>query len=93
MKLIPASAGDGRYFVHVDKILPAFISNVEDTTLSTTLSFGGVQVRTVEHIISALEGLGVDNCRMELEGGNEVRSKKEKRKFKFYNIVFQCFRT
>jgi UDP-3-O-[3-hydroxymyristoyl] N-acetylglucosamine deacetylase len=93
LRLIPASAGVGRYFVHVsdplwtnqeeliggvdeseEKMLPATIMNVSDTTLSTTLSVGGAKVRTVEHIISALEGLGVDNCRMELEGGNEVVS-------------------
>lgn len=29
-------------------------------------------MRTIEHLMSALEGLGVDNCRIEMEGGNEV---------------------
>jgi UDP-3-O-acyl-N-acetylglucosamine deacetylase len=29
-------------------------------------------VYTVEHLMSALEGLGVDNCRIEIDGGSEV---------------------
>ena len=95
LKLIPATAGEGRYFVHVsdyarrnpeenneevdereEKTLLASICNVEDTTLCTTLSSGKVKIRTVEHVISALEGLGIDNCRMELKGGNEVMLEK-----------------
>ena len=64
-------------------MLPASICNVEDTTLCTSLSLGKVKIRTVEHVISALEGLGVDNCRMELEGGNEVRLEKSM----FFSVI------
>ena len=58
-------------------------ANVEDTTLCTTLSSGKVKIRTVEHVISALEGLGVDNCRMELKGGNEVMLEKSM----FFSVI------
>ncbi|KAG6552322.1 hypothetical protein Mapa_006175 [Marchantia paleacea] len=80
VKVLPAAAGEGRYFVvrdtHGDERsdrIPAALSYVRETTLSTWL--GGQKnkgVGTVEHLLSALEGLGVDNCRIEITGGNEV---------------------
>lgn len=75
VKLLPAGAGQGRYFVKLHEeatILPAFVKNVTDTRLSTCLGLNGSVVHTVEHLMSALEGLGVDNCRIEIEGGDEV---------------------
>jgi UDP-3-O-[3-hydroxymyristoyl] N-acetylglucosamine deacetylase len=39
---------------------------VGDTTLSTTLVKGDVRVSTVEHLLSAMAGLGIDNCYVEL---------------------------
>jgi UDP-3-O-[3-hydroxymyristoyl] N-acetylglucosamine deacetylase len=72
VKLLPAGAGEGRYFVKGATALPAFVTNVADTRLSTCLGRGGCAVHTVEHLMSALEGLGVDNCRIEIEGGDEV---------------------
>lgn len=81
LKLMPAAAGEGRYFVHVSKNaqrqveevrVPSSLRSVVETTLSTCIGVGKTRVRTVEHLLSALEGLGVDNCRIEIEGGNEV---------------------
>lgn len=73
VKLLPAGVDEGRYFVKHATILPAFVKNVTDTRLSTCLGQDGTSaVHTVEHLMSALEGLGVDNCRIEIEGGNEV---------------------
>ncbi|KAG0617863.1 hypothetical protein M758_4G021300 [Ceratodon purpureus] len=75
VKLMPAGAGEGRYFVKLRQnatILPALVKNVTDTRLSTCLGRDGCAVYTVEHLMSALEGLGVDNCRIEIEGGDEV---------------------
>jgi UDP-3-O-[3-hydroxymyristoyl] N-acetylglucosamine deacetylase len=39
---------------------------VVDTTLSSNLTFGGARVATVEHLMSALAGLGIDNACVEL---------------------------
>jgi len=42
------------------------LKNVGDTTLSTTLTREGVRVSTVEHMLSALAGLGIDNAYIDL---------------------------
>ncbi|GJP56216.1 hypothetical protein CLOM_g15294, partial [Closterium sp. NIES-68] len=52
----------------------ADVRNVVDTRLSTVLGAAGVQesgvrVGTVEHLLSALEGCGVDNCVIRVDGG------------------------
>lgn len=79
LRLLPADAGEGRYFVQLSKeankeavIVPATVKNVIDTRLSTCLGKKRASVYTVEHLMSALEGLGVDNCRIEIDGGSEV---------------------
>ena len=46
----------------------ALAENVSDTTLSTSISEGSIQIATVEHLMSALWGLGIDNVRVELSG-------------------------
>ncbi|XP_011628063.1 probable UDP-3-O-acyl-N-acetylglucosamine deacetylase 2 isoform X5 [Amborella trichopoda] len=75
LNLLPANAGEGRYFIvgaDCTKI-PASLSFLEDgTRLCTTLIKNNVRLGTVEHLLSALEGLGVDNCRIKIEQGNEV---------------------
>ncbi|KAF6150796.1 hypothetical protein GIB67_020879 [Kingdonia uniflora] len=71
-KLFPAMAGEGRFFICGDHRIPASIDFAKDTALCTTLCKQGVRVRMVEHLLSALEGLGVDNCRIEIVGADEV---------------------
>ncbi|KAL0908739.1 hypothetical protein M5K25_023247 [Dendrobium thyrsiflorum] len=72
-RLFPAKAGEGRYFVAFGgSRIPATIEYAVNSSLCTTLCRGGVRVRTVEHLLSALEACGVDNCRIEIEGGEEV---------------------
>lgn len=44
----------------------ASAENVGETMLSTTLVKDGVRVATVEHLLSAMAGLGIDNCFVEL---------------------------
>ena len=44
------------------------MKNVHDTRLSTTISNGQESVSTVEHLLSAFAGLGIDNARVELDG-------------------------
>ena len=46
--------------------IPAFVEKVQKVERSTTISEGGVNVHTVEHVISALTGMGVDNAIIEM---------------------------
>lgn len=72
VRVLPASAGEGRYFVRVDlpdaPQIPAQIQSLHQTLLSTELAQGTASVRTVEHLLAALSGLGVDNARIEIDG-------------------------
>jgi len=68
----PAEVGSGRYFVRTDlpnqPLIPAQVEAVYQTTLSTELKQGDASIRTVEHLLSALAGLGIDNARIEIDG-------------------------
>ncbi len=70
MTLRPAGENTGIVFVRTDvkgaKPVAAQADNVSDTTLSTSLGQADVQVSTVEHLMSALWGLGIDNLVVEL---------------------------
>ncbi len=70
MGLRPAKAGSGIQFVRTDldgaNSVRACAESVSDTALSTTISQGPINVATVEHLMSALWGLGVDNLFIEL---------------------------
>jgi UDP-3-O-[3-hydroxymyristoyl] N-acetylglucosamine deacetylase len=70
MVLRPAPPNTGIVFRRVDLDppvdIPARANHVTETTLGTTLSLDGVGVSTVEHLLSALAGLGIDNCFVEL---------------------------
>ncbi len=70
MTLRPAPADTGVVFRRVDLEpvveMPASAELVTETTLCTGLSCDGAKVQTVEHLMSALAGLGVDNVYVEL---------------------------
>lgn len=70
LTLLPAPVDAGIVFRRVDLDpvveIPARAENVGDTTLSTTLIQDGVRVSTVEHLLSAMAGLGIDNAYIEL---------------------------
>ena len=72
VRIIPAAAGTGRYFVRVDlpaqPQIPAVIATVSQTTLSTELTANGASVRTVEHLLAALTALGIEDVRIEIDG-------------------------
>ncbi|XP_057777594.1 probable UDP-3-O-acyl-N-acetylglucosamine deacetylase 1, mitochondrial isoform X2 [Salvia miltiorrhiza] len=71
VRILPAVARAGRYFIFRSNIIRASIDNVvRDTPLCTALSRDGYSVRTVEHLLSALEACGVDNCRIEIDGSS-----------------------
>ena len=72
MTLHPANPGFGIQFQRVDlpnqPIIKADCDLVTDTSRGTTLQVGDAKVSTVEHILAALVGLGVDNTLIELNG-------------------------
>jgi UDP-3-O-[3-hydroxymyristoyl] N-acetylglucosamine deacetylase len=70
MVLRPAPPNTGIVFRRTDleppADIPARAANVTETTLGTTLQAGEAGVSTVEHLMSALAGLGIDNLFVEL---------------------------
>ena len=72
MTLHPANPGFGIQFQRVDlpnqPMIKADCDLVTDTSRGTTLQVGDAKVSTVEHILAALVGLGVDNLLIELNG-------------------------
>ena len=71
MSILPAPANSGVRFRRVDLAdkpeIEARVENVADTNRSTTLAKGNVRVHTVEHVLAALAGCGVDNAIIELD--------------------------
>jgi UDP-3-O-[3-hydroxymyristoyl] N-acetylglucosamine deacetylase len=71
MVIRPAGVDEGIVFVRSDlkgdNRIRADVFNVRDTTLATTLGLNGVTVSTVEHLMSALSAMGVDNAVVEVD--------------------------
>ena len=69
---LPAPANTGIIFKRVDlpdsPPIPADIDHVIDVSRGTTIGIGNAHVHTVEHALSAMVGLGVDNLYVELDG-------------------------
>jgi UDP-3-O-[3-hydroxymyristoyl] N-acetylglucosamine deacetylase len=67
----PGSPDSGIRFVRVDlpgnPVIEAKNSQVVDTRLATSLGVNGYRIYTVEHLLSALAGLGIDNASLELD--------------------------
>lgn len=70
LTLRPAAPNTGIIFRRIDLDpavdIPARVENVGDTTLNTCLVKEGVRVSTVEHLLSAFAGLGIDNAYVDL---------------------------
>ncbi|WP_022976176.1 UDP-3-O-acyl-N-acetylglucosamine deacetylase [Nevskia ramosa] len=70
MALLPAAPDSGILFRRTDLDPPrevrATAQGIGETTLSSNLIEDGVKVATVEHLMSSLAGLGIDNCLVEL---------------------------
>jgi UDP-3-O-[3-hydroxymyristoyl] N-acetylglucosamine deacetylase / 3-hydroxyacyl-[acyl-carrier-protein] dehydratase len=68
----PAPPNYGYRFIRTDidnsPEIPALIENVVDVLRGTTIGLNGVNVHTTEHVLAALYGLELDNCRIELNG-------------------------
>ena len=71
MTILPAPASSGVRFRRVDldgrPEIEARIENVSETNRSTTLAKGNVKIHTVEHVLAALAGYGIDNAVIELD--------------------------
>jgi len=72
LTLQPANPGFGLQIKRTDlpgqPIIKADCDLVTDTSRGTTLESEGVKVSTVEHVLAALVGMGVDNCLLEING-------------------------
>lgn len=68
--LHPSAEDTGITFMRSDLgvEIPATSAHVTDTRLCTTIGIGNASISTVEHLLSALAGLGVDNARIEVSG-------------------------
>ncbi len=70
--LHPAAAGAGLVFLRREGErqveIPANVELVTGTERGTVLSSDGLSLHTVEHLLAALAGLGIDNCRIEMDG-------------------------
>ena len=73
MVINPAPADTGIRFRRTDisegAYVDALAENVSNTARSTTISQGEASVSTIEHIMSALTGMGVDNALIEIDNG------------------------
>ncbi len=74
MELHPAAPGTGIVFCRSDlpsgstRMIEAIHTNIIDTRLCTTIGNGRTSVRTIEHLMAALAGCGIDNAVVELDG-------------------------
>ena len=74
MELRPAPPGTGIVFCRTDRpagsarTIEAVYDNVVDATLCTAIGNGRVTVRTIEHLMAAFAGCGIDNAVVELDG-------------------------
>jgi UDP-3-O-[3-hydroxymyristoyl] N-acetylglucosamine deacetylase/3-hydroxyacyl-[acyl-carrier-protein] dehydratase len=71
MTIKPASANHGIRFMRIDleenPIVHAIADNVVDTSRGTTLDENGVRIGTMEHLLAALTGNGIDNALIEID--------------------------
>lgn len=72
MRFLPATENYGYKFQRVDlenkPLINALVENVVDTARGTTISENGATVATVEHALSAIHGLEIDNILIEIDG-------------------------
>lgn len=92
LTFVPAPANYGFRFVRTDleasPEIPALIDRVEDIKRGTTIGMNGVQVHTVEHVLSAMAGLGLDNVRVELTAGEPPVD--DGSAMPFVNVLQEC---
>jgi UDP-3-O-[3-hydroxymyristoyl] N-acetylglucosamine deacetylase/3-hydroxyacyl-[acyl-carrier-protein] dehydratase len=69
--LKPSLANSGINFIRVDledhPVIPAHISKIIPRLRRTSIGYNGVEIHTIEHLMAALAGLGIDNLMVELD--------------------------
>src|SRR4030095_17129315 len=77
----PAEANHGIRFMRVDMkdqpVLIADVAQVVSTHRGTTIKNGEAQISTIEHVLSALSGMSVDNVLIKVEGPRSEEHKSE----------------
>lgn len=70
VKLKPAPRDTGIVFYRMDRgaLIRANITSVTDTAFATTIGFNGVKIKTVEHLLSVVSALGINNLFIEVDG-------------------------
>lgn len=71
LTLRPANPDTGLVYSRVDMdppvVMQAEATRVNDTRMATTLNEGNVKISTIEHLMSALSGFGIDNCYVDVD--------------------------
>ena len=71
LTLRPANPDTGLVYSRVDMDPPVVMKSeatrVNDTRMATTLNEGNVKISTIEHLMSALSGFGIDNCYVDVD--------------------------
>lgn len=71
LTLRPAEPDTGIVYTRVDLdppvVMPTEATRVNDTRMATTLNEGAVKISTIEHLMSAFNGLGIDNCYVDVD--------------------------
>src|SRR5438876_7572568 len=65
----PAPPDTGIVFRSGDDVIPAAPESVVDSHYATTIGKNGTRIRTVEHLMAAAAGLGIDNLDVRVDGG------------------------
>lgn len=72
LEILPADIGTGIVFKRVDLLgapsIPAHVNNIQSTDLNTTIGVGEARVSTIEHLMAAFAGLGIDNAIVKVDG-------------------------
>lgn len=72
LRFLPAPVNHGIKFKRIDldeqPVIPALVTQVANTNRGTTIQSGEAQVSTIEHVLSALAGLAIDNVMIEING-------------------------
>jgi len=72
LEILPAEVGSGILFKRTDllatSMIPAHVNHILATDLNTTIGIGDAKIATIEHLMAAFAGLGIDNALVKVDG-------------------------
>lgn len=72
IEILPGDVNSGIIFKRTDILgtpaVAAHVSNIQSTDLNTTIGIGEVRISTIEHLMAAFAGLGIDNAIVKIDG-------------------------